>query len=123
MSKELYLPNLKQLRKILRKNVTNAEKYLWQFIRRKQLGYKFLRQVSIGYYVVDFYCKELAVAIEIDGQIHNQKQVKERDKFRQEIIESDGVLFLRFSNEEVFDNTEEVLLKITKVCQEIENNL
>ena len=122
MSKELYLPELKGLRKHLRHNLTEAEKYLWNFLRRKQLGYKFLRQVSIGYFVVDFYCKELCLAIELDGELHKKKIVNERDRLRQEIIESDNIKFLRFTNEEVFNNTDFVLLKIQEVCSKLDSN-
>ena len=119
MSKDLYLPELKELRKQLRREMTVAEKHLWQYLRRKQLGYKFLRQVSIGYFVVDFYCKELALAIEIDGSIHQQKLVLEKDIVRQAIIELDNIKFLRFSNAEVLNDTELVLLKIQKFCADM----
>lgn len=103
----------------MRSNQTTAEKYLWHYLRRKQLGCKFLRQVSIGYFVVDFYCKELALALELDGGIHTKKSVAERDKIRQAIIESENVTFLRFTNDEVFNNTELVLLKIQALCAKL----
>ncbi len=122
MSKDLYLPKLKEVRKHLRKKMTDAEKYLWHFLRRKQLGYKFLRQVSIGYFVVDFYCKELALAIEVDGAVHNKKNILDRDKIRQEIIETDNIKFLRFTNDEVFNNTKSVILKIQHTCSILSNN-
>jgi imidazole glycerol-phosphate synthase subunit HisF len=119
MSKLLYLPEMREIRKKLRHNTTNAEKFLWRYIRDKQLQVKFLRQVSIGRFVVDFYCKEIGLAIELDGSIHDKKEIKERDKIRQAIIESDNVHFLRFTNEEVFNDTDVVLLKIQKACAEL----
>ncbi len=124
MPKELYLSELKELRKKLRSNPTNAEKELWKSIRNMQLGFKFRRQVSIGYFVVDFYCKDLALAIELDGPVHNKKIIKERDILRQEIIESSGVIFLRFTNKDIFENLDWVLNKIKKKCQQLrENNI
>lgn len=119
MSKELYLEKLKEIRKYLRKNPTTAEEKLWQNIRKMKLGYKFRRQVSIGYFVVDFYCKDISLAIEIDGTIHNKKSVQEKDNIRQEIIESDGIFFLRFTNNEVNNKIQNVLKKIKNTCDQL----
>jgi len=116
MNKELYLNSLKNIRKKLRKNETNSEKILWTQIRKMRLGYKFRRQVSIGYFVVDFYCKDLSLAIEVDGSIHNLIHVSNRDKFRQKIIEAKGVKFLRFSNTQVINDLEQVLKIIKNMC-------
>lgn len=123
MSKELYLPKMKAVRKQLREHMTQAEVYLWTFIRNKQLGFKFRRQVSIGYFVVDFYCKELGLAIEIDGGIHLNQTVQERDRLRQKIIESDNVCFLRFTNEEILYDIHNALDKIKKQCTLLSPNM
>lgn len=110
---------MREIRKKLRHSMTNAEKFLWRYIRDKKLGVKFLRQVSIGHFVVDFYCKEISLAIELDGSIHDKKEFQEKDKIRQAIIESDNVHFLRFTNDEIFNDTDVVLLKIQKTCAEL----
>lgn len=117
MSKDLYLNKLRGIRKELRKNATLSEKVLWTYLRKNQLGHKFRRQVSIGYYVVDFYCIDLSLAIEIDGDVHLKKTVRERDRFRQKIMEMDGVQFLRFSNTEIMKDISTVLHTIKTTCE------
>ncbi len=121
MTKELYLKKMKPLRQHLRKNMTEAEAYLWTYIRKKQLGVSFRRQVSIGHYIVDFYCRELSLAIEVDGSVHNKKSVKDRDEFRQGMIEIDQIEFLRFKNEEVLQNIKNVLKTISTKCKSIKD--
>jgi very-short-patch-repair endonuclease len=119
MSKDLYLRIMRPFRKKLRKKMTRAETYLWACIRRERLGYTFLRQVSIGYYVVDFYCKDLNLAIEVDGSIHNKPEIKNRDLYRQKFLENLGIIFLRFSNGEVLYETTSVLETIKNKCHEL----
>jgi very-short-patch-repair endonuclease len=90
---------------------TAAEEFLWQHIRNRQLaGIKFRRQHVIDHYIVDFYCHEAALVIEVDGSIHEQQ--KEEDALRQAEIEAVGAVFIRFSNEEVMGNIADVLEKI-----------
>jgi len=119
MSKDLYLRKMKPIRKRLRENMTEAETILWSLLRKKQIGFQFRRQVSISHYVVDFYCKDLSLAIEIDGGIHLDKNQKEYDSFRQGIIESEGITFLRFKNEEIVSDLTNVIKKIKKKCAEL----
>lgn len=77
--------------------MTFSEVKLWQELKRgKMLGYDFDRQRPIGNYIVDFYCKDLQLAIEVDGITHESEEAKERDKSRQETIEAQGVSVLRF---------------------------
>ena len=100
-------------RKLLRKNAPHPEHILWQAIRnRKANGQKFKRQFSIDKYVVDFYCPELRLVIEIDGGYHVKESVKEYDFERQRFIESLGINLLRFSDKEILNNLEGVLNKI-----------
>ena len=88
---------------------------LWQELKGKQLdGYQFNRQRPIDNYIVDFYCKDLQLAIEIDGDDHQLPQQREDDIVRQERLEALGVHFLRFHNNEVLHNTETVVNKIRK---------
>lgn len=107
-----YNRKFKERARELRKNQNISEVILWKYIRRKQLGYQFLRQRPIQNYIVDFYCKELRLAIEIDGPIHDNKI--EGDKFRQEILESYGITFLRFNDNDVRNNIDYVLRDIRK---------
>jgi very-short-patch-repair endonuclease len=101
-------PKYKSRRKDLRKNETKAEEILWKFLKNKQLeSRKFRRQYSLGDYILDFYCSQERLAIEIDGEIHLQKQ--EYDKERTQFIENFNIKVLRFKNEEVESDLEKVL--------------
>ena len=107
-------------RQQLRKNMTRAEFIIWQKLKCKQIeGYKFRSQYSISQFVVDFYCTELKLAIEIDGDSHFQDGAQEYDRERQAFIESVGIRFLRFTNDEVYRNLEGVLEKITQEIWEL----
>ena len=89
----------KAKRQQLRRNMTKAEFLLWQKLKGKQLeGVKFRSQYGVGQFVVDFYCTELKLAIEIDGESHFQDGAQEYDQERQAFIESVGIRFLRFTN-------------------------
>lgn len=102
-------------RRNLRKNQTEPEKKLWQYLRNKKLdGYKFFRQYGIGEYIADFYSAELKLVIEIDGESHFTDEGIEYDKIRSDFLNSIGIEVLRFTNEEVMNNIEGVIYKITK---------
>lgn len=91
---------LKPLVREMRQEPTPAENALWQRLRRKQVhGYKFRRQQPVGAFIVDFYCADARLVIEVDGAIHEQQQ--EYDALRQAYIESLGLRMLRFTNGEV----------------------
>ena len=97
---ELSRPDLKNRSRELRKNATLSEVLLWEQLKGRQiLNYKFRRQERIIDYIVDFYCKELKLAIEIDGFSHDFKM--EYDTFRQKSLEQLGVHMLRFQDEMV----------------------
>jgi very-short-patch-repair endonuclease len=98
-----------QLRKELRNNQTQAEWKLWYYLARKQLGVKFRRQFGIGRYIVDFYCTELRMVIEVDGGIHLEPDVMKNDQIRQSELEANGLIVMRFTNREVLCNMEGVL--------------
>ena len=100
-------------RKMLRKNIPTPESILWQTVRNRKINnLKFKRQFSIGRYVVDFYCPTLQLAIEIDGDYHNAKSIKEYDAERQLFIESLGISCFRFTNKDISENLESVINKI-----------
>lgn len=93
-----YNPMLKELARKLRKDSTLSEVLLWRHLKgRQMLGYDFDRQKPIDNFIVDFFCNELMLAIEIDGDTHNYKI--NQDIERQKRIEGLGVHFLRFSDE------------------------
>jgi very-short-patch-repair endonuclease len=110
-----HLPDLKSQVRDLRKQATPSEARLWNSLRGKQLGVKFRRQHPMHRYVVDFYCVEAGLAIEIDGGVH-ASQVQE-DAGRQAFLESNNIRFLRFSNDDVTNNLAAVLARINQALQ------
>ncbi len=105
--------NLKHLgvaRKLLRKDFTPEEKRLWFQLRNNSLGYRFRRQHSIGNFIVDFFCAEKRLIIELDGGQHLNN--KESDQERTNYFESLGIQVIRFWNGEVKNNLNEVMIKI-----------
>ncbi|TKJ42460.1 hypothetical protein CEE37_01900 [candidate division LCP-89 bacterium B3_LCP] len=105
-----YNPKLKLLARELRNNATEAEKRLWNRIRRKQLKRtQFYRQRVIGNYIVDFYCPKAKIIIELDGEQHFTPQGKIKDRKRDSYLNELGFQVLRFSNLEVMNNIEGVL--------------
>ena len=106
-----YRKDLRDKARELRNHSTLAEILLWQQIKNRQLlGYQFHRQVPMLNYIVDFYCHELLLAIEVDGNTHEYKV--SYDKIRQREIEAYGVSFLRFDDKEVKQNIKWVLNEI-----------
>ncbi|MFZ5906234.1 MAG: endonuclease domain-containing protein [Nitrospirota bacterium] len=106
-------PLLKQRRRDLRKNQTEAEETLWRRLRNNQFsGKKFFRQYSIGPYILDFYCPQSGLAIELDGSRHTEDNVREYDTERSAYLLAQGISVLRFWNHEVLTQTENVLKRI-----------
>ncbi|MEH2461510.1 endonuclease domain-containing protein [Nostoc sp.] len=102
---------LKPLARQMRCEPTPAEKLLWQKLRDKQLlGFKFRRQQTIDRFIVDFYCNEARLVVEVDGEIHDYTQ--QEDAIRQEFLESLGLQVMRFRNEDVLERMEGVLQDI-----------
>ncbi len=96
-----YNPKLKEFARKLRKNSTIAEILLWKVIKGKSMGVEFHRQVPIDEYIVDFFCHELMLVIELDGDIHAEDDVIKRDVERQERLENLGVKIVRIRNKVV----------------------
>lgn len=104
--------------------MTKSEVLLWNELKNKQiLGYDFDRQKRLDQFIVDFYCKELQLAIEIDGRTHEFEETRINDKDRQTVLEKLGVKFLRFNDYEVIHNRENVLLEIEGWIVEYEQNI
>jgi len=98
--------------RMLRKKSTKAEKILWNELRnRKFNNLKFRRQHPFGKYVVDFYCHEKKLMIEVDGQIHDYNEQKEYDANRQDELENLGYKMVRIKNKDLIDDVKSVLLK------------
>ncbi len=107
------IPYQSEKARALRKSGTPAEEKLWQILRnRKVTNLKFRRQHPIGYFIVDFYCDEKKLIIEIDGSIHDVVENKEYDLNRQEELTAAGYKIIRFRNEKVLKNIEEVIERI-----------
>ncbi|MCH8318106.1 MAG: endonuclease domain-containing protein [Bacteroidetes bacterium] len=106
-----YNPKLKQLARNLRNNSTLSEVLLWEHLKGKRMKeYDFHRQKPIDNYIVDFFCNELMLAVEIDGDSHDYKF--EKDQRRQKRLESFGVTFLRFDDIDVKQDINSVILRI-----------
>ena len=105
---------LKERRRELRKKATNEERELWHYLRgRKLCGYKFLRQFSINRFIMDFYCAQYRIAIEIDGSQHATDQGTTYDSERTAILSEFGVTIIRFTNDDINKRIGHVLKTIT----------
>ena len=115
-----YNPKLKEYARKLRKNSTFTEIMLWNYLKGEQMkGFDFDRQRPIDNYIVDFYCKDLQLAIEVDGESHygNEKA----DKKRENRLSKLGVTVLRFDDMEIIYELDEVLKKIERWIEENAN--
>jgi very-short-patch-repair endonuclease len=100
-------------RKALRRSLSKSETIMWVHLSRQQMnGYKFRRQYSVDQYIIDFYCPKLGLAVEIDGDSHYHSTSQKYDTERQKYIESYGIHFLRFTNDDVYNNLYGVLQAI-----------
>jgi len=114
-----YNPKLKSLARKLRKNSTLAEILLWMNIKNRALGYEFHRQVPMDKFIVDFYCHELNLVIEIDGYTHDYNFVK--DTLRQTRLESFGLVVVRFTDADIKKSMNDVIRSLQVIISEIEN--
>ena len=96
-------------RRNLKKDMTKAEKILWEHISCDALGVRFRRQYGIGEYIVDFYCPKLKLVIEKDGVQHYSEDGLEYDKIREEFMGSLGIRTIRVKNKEVIENIDGVV--------------
>ncbi|MEX2603509.1 MAG: endonuclease domain-containing protein [Gracilimonas sp.] len=104
-----YNPELRSYARSLRNNSTFSEILLWQQIKKRKLGVQFHRQVPMDQFIVDFYCHEIMLAIEVDGRSHHNPKQAAKDVERQNILEGYGVQFIRIRDEEVKNNMDRVL--------------
>ncbi|MEK7669043.1 MAG: DUF559 domain-containing protein [Patescibacteria group bacterium] len=101
-------------RQELRKNQTEAENILWLKIRNRQINnLKFYRQYSVGPYILDFFCPQIRLSIELDGEQHKDTVIY--DKERENFLKDKDIITIRFWNKEVLDSTEKVLNTIKEM--------
>jgi very-short-patch-repair endonuclease len=107
-------PRLLTFAREMRQNATAAEALLWELLRNRRLaGFKFRRQVPIGGYIVDFYCHEARLGVELDGTPHDDPESEDYDDGRSTALAlSDGMRMIRFWNESVLNRPEIVLGRI-----------
>ncbi|WP_431161576.1 endonuclease domain-containing protein [Flagellimonas beolgyonensis] len=118
-----YNPKLKELARQLRRNATKSEVLLWQKLKTNQiLGYDFHRQKPIDEYIVDFFCNKLRLAIEVDGYSHEILEVWENDVIKTRRLNELGICVLRFSDDQVFNDLENVLRTIEDYIVNYEAN-
>ena len=104
----------------LRRNETKAEKLLWEKLRNNQLGgLKFRRQHPVNIYIADFYCHKFKLIIELDGDYHNQEEQKQKDEVRTEVLRLNGLKIIRFKNEEVEQDINQVLITIKNKIEQL----
>ena len=104
----------------LRRNETKAEKLLWEKLRNNQLeGLKFRRQHPVNINIADFYCHKFKLIIELDGDYHNQEEQKQKDEVRTEVLRLNGLKIIRFKNEEVEQDINQVLITIKNKIEQL----
>ena len=106
----------------LRQHMTPAEQVLWEHIRKKSLGHKFRNQHALYKYVVDFFCFELLLIIEVDGTIHTLTEVALNDKDRENNLLSLGLHIIRFTNEQIFTDINQVLNDLKNFIKDLEES-
>lgn len=110
---------LKDCAKKNRRNSTTAENVLWQSIRNKQLGVEFRRQHVIGDFIVDFVCLDKMLVIEVDGGYHTERDQLEDDEIRTRILNSLGFSLVRFSNDRVLFDLDNVKSDIKNILRQL----
>ena len=122
MTKHYNKKSEQEKRRSLRKNMTYCEKIVWSNLRKRQLGYRFLRQYSVDHFVIDFYCPEIKLAIEVDGESHNNPEQREYDIKRQKYLEEFNIKFVRIKDEDLLGNPNEAFNKIEDSIKLLEKN-
>lgn len=117
-----YDPVLREKAKALRNNSTLGEILLWQQLKNKAMGFQFNRQVPIDHYIVDFFCPDLMLAIEVDGDSHDFEEIEQNDRIRQNKLESLGINFLRIDDRDVKRDIDNVIREIKHRIIEISDS-
>ena len=115
-----YNSSLSEKARYLRNNLTPAERQFWNTLRQMPFykTIKFNRQKPLGEYIVDFYCHEHRLVIEIDGDTHGEEEEQRKDRIRTRFLESQGLRVIRFTNLDVTNNIEGVMFQLTQIIEE-----
>ena len=105
-------PELKNIRKELRNNSTKSERVLWSQLKGSKLNHKFRRQFGIGRYVLDFYCPEVRLCVEVDGITHDNETQINKDEVRDKYLKEQNIYILRFTTQEIFFELDKVVKTI-----------
>lgn len=117
-------PQLLEFAKTMRTNATDAESLMWQLLRNKRfMNLKFRRQHVIAPYIVDFYCHELGLVIELDGSQHNTEDGRAYDIERTKFLEALGLTVVRYWNHDVSGRMDEMLEDLWRRCSELKKPL
>src|SRR5664280_985788 len=104
----------------MRMNPTEPERVMWKILRKfRQSGFPFRRQHPIEFYIADFYCHNLRLVIEVDGEIHTEKEIQSHDEGRTGELERFGIKVLRFTNSQILNNSNLVIEKINETMKEL----
>lgn len=121
MGKRLRIhPAIRKFARELRQPQTPTEATLWRHLRNRNLKYKFRRQHPIDFFIIDFYCADAKLLIEIDGDSHSTKEQQEYDKARTEYLEALGYKVIRFTNNDARYNINSV---VTVIIEEVEQRI
>lgn len=107
----------------MRKQIIYPEIKIWSRLRNRNLGYKFRRQFGIGKYIVDFYCPQLKLVVEVDGATHSEDYEIKKDNIRQKYLESLGLNIIRYTNHEVYSDPDSVAGDILNICNKIKSKI
>jgi len=104
----------------MRKNPTEAERAMWKILRKfRHSGIPFRRQHPIEFYIADFYCHNLRLVIEVDGEIHTEKKIQSHDEGRTGELERFGIKVIRFTNSQILHDSDLVVEKINATIKEL----
>lgn len=106
-------------RRNLRRHASKAENLLWFILRNRYIGYKFRRQHSIPPYIVDFYCAEAKLVVEIDGITHEGEKSQQYDKKRELYLQSKGYAVVRYGVQHIYEDREAIAQDIAKHCNKL----
>ncbi|PKD42769.1 endonuclease domain-containing protein [Rhodohalobacter barkolensis] len=119
-----YNPKFKERARFLRNNSTKSERLLWKYLKGKQmLGFDFHRQRPVDQYIIDFFCQELYLGIELDGYTHHFVETAKKDVQREKRLSKFGVKIIRFWDDEVFKDLDNVLRVIKHTVEERKSEL
>ncbi len=119
-----YNRNLKEKARYLRNNSTHAEIKLWQCLKNKKLrNFDFHRQKPIDRFIADFFCNKLRLVIEVDGISHQLDEVKLNDDIKTRTFEAQGITVLRFTDEQIFEEIDNVISAIENYIDTLERHL